>query len=61
MFCIVYRCQSLDELVNPLRAHLAPRLSDNLLLGVIGGASKRLEGAIKRVRSLYSYIKIDQI
>lgn len=41
-------CQSLHDLVNPLRAHLAPRLSDNLLLGVIGGASKRLEGAIKR-------------
>jgi len=41
-------CQSLDELVNPLRSHLAPRLSDNLILGVIAGASKRLEGAIKR-------------
>lgn len=41
-------CQSLDELVDPMRLHLASRLSDNLILGIIGGASKRLEGAIKR-------------
>lgn len=56
----------LDELITPLRAHLAPRLSDNLLIGLIGGASKRLEGAIKRVsftskRSSFQHFKTNVI
>lgn len=53
---------SLDELLGPLRAHLAPRLSDYLLIGLIGGASKRLEGAIKRVSlfSPYFHIQVEK-
>jgi len=42
-------CFYIDELVDPLRSYLAPRLSDAVLVGVLGGASKRLEAAIKRV------------
>lgn len=42
-------CQQMEELIEPLRLHLAPRLSDLLVLGVVGGISKRLEMAIKRV------------
>eukprot|EP00557_Chaetoceros_sp_GSL56_P008883 CAMPEP_0176502768 /NCGR_PEP_ID=MMETSP0200_2-20121128/14950_1 /TAXON_ID=947934 /ORGANISM="Chaetoceros sp., Strain GSL56" /LENGTH=961 /DNA_ID=CAMNT_0017901903 /DNA_START=37 /DNA_END=2922 /DNA_ORIENTATION=+ len=41
-------CLLLDELLDPLKVHLAPALSDSVLLGIIGGASKRLEAAIKR-------------
>lgn len=41
-------CQLLDELIDPLRVRLAPSLSDSVILGIIGGASKRLEAAIKR-------------
>jgi len=41
-------CFYIDELVSPLRSYLAPRLSDDLLVGLLGGASKRLEAAIKR-------------
>jgi len=41
-------CTSLDEIISPMRIHLTPRLSDSLILGIIGGASKRLEAAIKR-------------
>jgi len=43
-------CYMLDELMEPLRGHLAPRLADALLVGIIGGASKRLEMAIKRTK-----------
>jgi hypothetical protein len=45
-------CQHLDELFEPLRLHLAPALSDAVFLGIVGGASKRLEAAIKRVSQL---------
>ena len=41
-------CSSLDELVEPLRMHLAPRLADALVLGILGAASRRLESSIKR-------------
>ena len=43
-------CSTLDELVRPLRLHLSPRLSDAMLLGVLGVASKRLEAAVKRTK-----------
>jgi hypothetical protein len=39
---------NLDELINPLRVHVMPRLADKLVLGVISGASKRLEMALRR-------------
>jgi phage shock protein PspC (stress-responsive transcriptional regulator) len=42
-------CQQMEELIEPLRLHLAPRLADLVVLGVVGGISKRLEMAIKRV------------
>ena len=41
-------CLSLDELIEPLRIHLAPRLADALILGVLSAASRRLEASIKR-------------
>lgn len=43
-------CTNLDELLEPLRVHLAPRLSDALILSILGGASKRMESAIKRTQ-----------
>ena len=43
------RCLCLDELILPLCLHLAPRLSDELVLGVLGAAAKRLEASIKKV------------
>ena len=48
---LVDRCSSLDELLSPLRIHLAPRLSDALVLSLIGLAAKRIESAIRRVRA----------
>jgi len=42
-----------DEILDPLRLHLSPGVSDYLLLNVIGGASKRIEAAIKRCRFTY--------
>ena len=50
-----YRCSNIDELAGPLRLHLAPKLSDALLIGVLVGASKRLEAAIRRVRNGYTH------
>ena len=41
-------CGSLDEILNPLRLNLAPRLADTLILGVLGGTSRRLESVLKR-------------
>jgi hypothetical protein len=41
-----------DELILPLCQHLAPRLSDALVLGVLGTAAKRLEASLRRVRCL---------
>ena len=52
MICYHSSCQLLDELFEPLRLHLAPPLSDAVFLGIVGGASKRLEAAIKRVSGL---------
>jgi hypothetical protein len=49
LFC---RCMCTDELILPLCQHLAPRLSDALVLGVLGTAAKRLEASLKRVRCL---------
>jgi len=41
-------CSSLYELIGSLKMHLAPRLADDLVLGVIGSAAKRLEGSLRR-------------
>ena len=41
-------CSSLDEIIQPLRAHLSPRLSDAVVLGVLGTAAKRLESSLRR-------------
>ena len=56
---LYFSCYMLDELMEPLRVHLAPRLGDALLLGIVGGASKRLEMSIKRVskRTILCYPK----
>lgn len=43
------RCQLFDEMMDPLRVHLAPSLSDAVVVGVVGSTSKRLEAAIKKV------------
>jgi hypothetical protein len=42
----------MDELILPLSLNLVPRLSDILVLGVLGTAAKRLEASLKRVSSL---------
>lgn len=41
-------CASLDEMIRPLQTNLAPRLSDLLILGVVGTAAKRIESSLKR-------------
>ncbi|OEU17196.1 hypothetical protein FRACYDRAFT_268613 [Fragilariopsis cylindrus CCMP1102] len=43
-------CTLLDEIIVPLCRHLAPRLADNLVLGVLGTVSKRLEVSLKKCR-----------
>jgi hypothetical protein len=62
---------ALDELLDPLRQSLAPRLWDKLLLDVAGTVSKRLESSLRRceftslgalaldadVRDFVSYVK----
>jgi len=45
----------MDDLLNPLRMQLAPHLSDAVVIGAIGGASKRMESAIRRV-SIYWFV-----
>jgi len=45
---VVRMCSRLDELINPLRVHLVPKLSDDLLVGILSGMSKRLEAAIRK-------------
>jgi hypothetical protein len=45
---VVRMCSRLDELIVPLRVHLVPKLSDDLLVGILGGMSKRLEAAIRK-------------
>jgi hypothetical protein len=52
---VVYRCACMDELILPLSLHLVPRLSDILVLGVLGTAAKRLEASLKRVSSLRAH------
>jgi hypothetical protein len=42
-------CTSLDEILVPLCQHLAPRLADLLVLGVLDTVSKRLEVSLKKV------------
>lgn len=44
----IHRCSSLDELIEPLRVHLVPQLSDNLVIGIAGKVAKRLESAIRK-------------
>jgi conserved oligomeric Golgi complex subunit 4 len=41
-------CTLLDELLGPLRKHLAPRLWDTLLLQVMGTVCKRLETSLRK-------------
>jgi hypothetical protein len=41
-------CASLEDLIKPLNMHLAPRLADALVLGVLGSTAKRLEGSLRR-------------
>ncbi|KAL3767861.1 hypothetical protein ACHAWO_013680 [Cyclotella atomus] len=41
-------CAELDEVFDPLRVHLVPKLSDEVLIGVLSGVSKRLEAAIRK-------------
>jgi conserved oligomeric Golgi complex subunit 4 len=41
-------CSLLDELLGPLRRHLAPRLWDTLLLSVLSTACKRLETSLRK-------------
>jgi hypothetical protein len=43
-------CNSLDELVGPLRRYLSPRLFDSFFIGVLGGSCKRLEASFKRTQ-----------
>lgn len=43
-------CSLLDEILVPLCRFLAPRLADNLVLGVLGTVSKRLEVSLKKCR-----------
>jgi hypothetical protein len=41
-------CTLLDELLEPLRLYLVPRLWDTLLLSVLGTVSKRLETSLRK-------------
>ncbi|KAL7554153.1 hypothetical protein ACHAWF_017554 [Thalassiosira exigua] len=41
-------CSGLDELIEPLRVHLLPKLADSLVIGIMGGVAKRLEAAIRK-------------
>mmetsp|Transcript_22587 Transcript_22587/g.53399 ORF Transcript_22587/g.53399 Transcript_22587/m.53399 type:complete len:976 (+) Transcript_22587:117-3044(+) len=43
-------CSSLDEILTPLCQYLAPRLADQLVLGVLATVSKRLEVSLKKCR-----------
>lgn len=40
----------MDDLLNPIRAHLSPKLSDDVMIAAIGGAAKRIEAAIRKCR-----------
>jgi len=41
-------CTLLDELIEPLRKHLLPRLWDRLLIDLLGTVTKRLDSAIRK-------------
>merc|ERR1712196_51352 len=43
-------CTLLDEFLVPLCRYLAPRLADNLGIGVLGTVSKRLEVSLRKCR-----------
>mmetsp|Transcript_25352 Transcript_25352/g.38939 ORF Transcript_25352/g.38939 Transcript_25352/m.38939 type:complete len:1017 (-) Transcript_25352:72-3122(-) len=45
---VVRMCSRLDELIDPLRVHLVPKLSDDLLVGILGGMAKRMEASIRK-------------
>ena len=45
---VVRLCSLLDELLEPLRRYLAPRLWDTLLLSVLSTAGKRLETSLRK-------------
>jgi len=53
-------CSSLDQLIQPLKLYLMPRLSDALMTEVISAVAKRLESAIRRVQfSVLGAISLD--
>ena len=41
-------CMNLQSMIQPLKSHLAPRLADALVVGVLGTVAKRLEGSLRR-------------
>jgi hypothetical protein len=41
-------CTNLQDMIQPLKIHLGPRLADALVLGVLGTVAKRLEGSLRR-------------
>jgi len=45
---VVRLCSLLEELLEPLRRHLSPRLWDTLLLSVLSTACKRLETSLRK-------------
>ena len=51
-------CTSLDELLLPISAHLAPRLSDELVLETLSTICKRLEVSIKKVGKMAKCITV---
>ena len=55
------RCSNLDELIEPLRVHLVPKLADELIIGILGGVSKRLEAAIRKVSVLQPRVAVSAL
>ena len=51
-------CAGLDELLEPVRVHLVPALSDEFVVGVLGGVAKRLEAAIRKVRFVLCALRV---
>lgn len=41
-------CTNLQAMIQPLKMHLAPRLADALVIGLLGTVAKRLEGSLRR-------------
>lgn len=48
---MISRCTYLDDLILPLCSHLAPNLSDEMILEVLSTVAKRLEVSLKKVRA----------